>query len=62
MRAVWDGKPRRNPRKGEWYLSGAIIEAYLAPSDLNSPFHIAVLARTATKTRAVAPYKGEQNG
>lgn len=37
----WDGKPRRCPKKGEWYLSGAQIEAYQAPNDLTMEFHIA---------------------
>lgn len=32
---------KRNPLKGEWYLSGAIIEAYQAKSDMTTPFHIA---------------------
>ena len=30
----------RAPKKGEYYLSGAIVEAYLAPNDLSSPYHI----------------------
>lgn len=30
----------RNPRKGEFYLSGAIPCAYRAPADLDSPYHI----------------------
>lgn len=30
----------RAPRKGEWYLSGAIPEAYRAPNDLSTPYHI----------------------
>jgi hypothetical protein len=33
----------RPPRKGEWYLSGAIIEAYRAPNDLSTAFQIAKL-------------------
>ena len=32
----------RPPRKGEYYLSGAIIIAYLAPNDLSTPYWIAV--------------------
>lgn len=32
----------RPPKKGEFYLSGAIITAYRAPNDLSSPFWIAV--------------------
>lgn len=39
VRAVPTGE-KRKPKKGEWYLSGAIVEAYLAPADLNHPFHI----------------------
>lgn len=31
----------RCPRKGEFYLSGAIIGAYAAPNDLSSPYWIA---------------------
>lgn len=30
----------RPPRKGEYYLSGAIVEAYKAPNDLTSSFWI----------------------
>ena len=33
----------RPPRKGEWYLSGAIVEAYRAPNDLSTPHLIADL-------------------
>jgi hypothetical protein len=32
----------RPPLKGEYYLSGAIVQAYRAPSDLNTPYWIAV--------------------
>lgn len=35
----------RKPRKGEWYLSGAIVTAYRAPNDLPSAYHIARLVR-----------------
>ncbi len=31
----------RNPQKGEWYLSGAIIQAYQAPNDFSTPYWIA---------------------
>lgn len=34
-------KEFRAPKKGEWYLSGAIAEAYRAPNDLSSPYWIA---------------------
>lgn len=39
-RAIWTGE-HRAPCKGEWYLSGAKIEAYRAPNHLQTPFHIA---------------------
>lgn len=35
----------RQPNKGEWYLSGAIVAAYKAPNALNTPFHIAKLVK-----------------
>ena len=31
---------KRAPRRGEWYLSGAIIEAYQAPNDLTDEYTI----------------------
>lgn len=34
---------KRPPKKGEWFLSGAIVEAYYAPNDLTTPYHIARL-------------------
>ncbi len=40
----------RPPRKGEWYLSGAIVEAYLAPNDLSTPHVIARIVETETVT------------
>jgi len=42
IRAMATGE-KRSPRKGEWYLSGAIIEAYRASNDLSTQFHIAKL-------------------
>jgi hypothetical protein len=33
----------RPPKRGEWYISGAIPEAYLAPNDLTVSYHIGVL-------------------
>ncbi len=35
----------RPPKKGEWYISGAIIEAYQAPSDLTASYRIARIVR-----------------
>jgi hypothetical protein len=32
----------RPPKKGEWYLSGAILEAWRAPNDLTTAYQIAV--------------------
>lgn len=53
VHAQWDGNPRRCPKKGEWYLSGSIVEAYRAPNDLATPFHIARLVRTKTETTTI---------
>ena len=48
---------KRPPKKGEWYLSGAIAEAYQAPNDLTHPEVIAELV-TVTKTiETVTPWK-----
>jgi hypothetical protein len=41
-KAVWSGE-MRPPRAGEWYLSGAVIEAYQAKGDMNTPYPIARL-------------------
>ncbi len=38
----------RNPLKGEWYLSGAIIEAYIAPNDFSSAYWIAKPVKLVT--------------
>ena len=40
---------RRSPKRGEWFLSGAIIEAYKASNDLDSPYLIAKLVRVRTR-------------
>jgi hypothetical protein len=53
VHAVWDGQPPRCPKKGEWYLSGSIIEAYRAPNDLSTPYHIARLVKTKKETKTV---------
>lgn len=39
---VWDGEPKRMPNKGDYFISGAIPEAYLAPHNLNTPYFICV--------------------
>lgn len=46
-RAVWTGEYRQ-PKRGEWYLSGAIPAAYQAPNDLTTPFHILRLVNIRT--------------
>lgn len=33
----------REPKKGEWYLSGAVSQAYKAPNDFSSKYWIAEL-------------------
>lgn len=33
----------RAPKRGEWFLSGAIVSAYKADNDLTTPYHIARL-------------------
>lgn len=45
IKAEYTGE-KRKPRKGEWFLSGADVEAYYAPDDLNSEYHIARLVIT----------------
>ena len=41
----------RSPKKGEWYLSGAIVEAYYCYSDYaTAEFPIAKLGRKKTVT------------
>ena len=52
VHAILTGE-RRPPRKGEWYLSGAIPEAYRAPNDLSTPYQICRLVKTRTETRTV---------
>jgi hypothetical protein len=38
--AIMTGE-KRPPKAGEWYVSGATPEAYMAPNDLTSICHIA---------------------
>jgi len=40
----------RCPKQGEWYISGAIPEAYKAPNDLGIKFHIAKIVLISTQT------------
>ena len=39
----------REPKKGEWFLSGAIPTAYRAPNDLSHKYHIAQLVKIKKK-------------
>ena len=39
-RAEYDVIGFREPKKGEYYLSGAIVVAYVAPNDLTSKYHV----------------------
>lgn len=45
-RAVYAGY-KAKPKKGQWYLSGAIVEAYQAPEDLTTEYPIALVLPTA---------------
>lgn len=53
--AAWDGEPRRPPKKGEWYLSGAEILAYKAPNDFlpSMAYHIARLVKVERKEQLI---------
>lgn len=44
IRAIKTGE-MRCPKKGEWFLSGAIPEAYQATNDLTQEYRIAKLVR-----------------
>lgn len=39
----------RAPKAGEWYLSGALVEAWRAPNDLSTNFHIVKLVKVRTQ-------------
>lgn len=40
----------RPPKKGEWFLSGAIPQAYYAPNNLTTSYQILELVIVETKT------------
>lgn len=46
VHAVTTGE-KRTPLKGEWYLSGAIPEAYKAQGRMTGNYHICKLVRVA---------------
>lgn len=48
--AILDSRP---PRKGEYYLSGSIVEAWRAPNDLTTAYLI-VKALSPLKARQIA--------
>jgi len=52
FRAVLTGE-FRPPKKGEWYLSGAIPGAYQAPNDLNDSYHILRIMKMEQRTTYV---------
>lgn len=51
IRAIATGE-HRPPKAGEWYLSGAVVEAYHAPNDLGTAYHIAKLVRVEVRVVA----------
>jgi len=56
----WQGE-KRKPLEGEYYLSGAIVEAYKAFSDLSSEFLIAVPVMVQERiVRTVVSSKGDK--
>jgi hypothetical protein len=60
-RAVTTGE-FRPPLKGEWYASGAVIEAYMAPNDLSFSYWICVPVpyKPISRTLELAVKIGEQ--
>ena len=42
--------PNVRTKAGQWYLSGAIPQAYRAPNDLTQEFYILRLVKTQTVT------------
>jgi hypothetical protein len=50
IRAISNGI-KRNPKKGEWYLSGAIPCAYEARNDLTESYWIADIVKVTEHTR-----------
>jgi len=51
----------RPPRKNERYLSGGVVQAWRAPNDLSTPYHIAslVLVRTRMVQQVVETPSGD---
>ena len=51
----YEKKEFRNPRKGEWFLSGAIVSAYMAPNDLDTKYWIVKPTFQAIRTTTYIP-------
>jgi hypothetical protein len=45
-----NSKQFRCPKKGEWYLSGALPKAYQSPNDLSTEYYIATIVRVKKET------------
>jgi len=45
----------RPPKKGEYYLSGAIVEAYCAPNDLSTPYLVVVKTKRVVLRQVWVP-------
>lgn len=60
-RAITTGE-FRPPLKGEWYASGAIVEAYMARADLTTSYRICIPApyKPGRRTLELAMKLGEQ--
>ena len=43
--ARWNGEAKRCPKKGEYFISGAVPIAYRAVQDMTTEYYIAVLER-----------------
>lgn len=59
-RALYEIIGKRAPKRGEWFISGAIPQAYLARADLSAVYHIArpthyIDARHVEKRGAAIP-------
>jgi hypothetical protein len=61
IRAVATGQYRQ-PKAGEWYVSGAVPTAYRSPSDLSQCYHIVQLVRIhATRLHTVLDLDDERD-
>jgi hypothetical protein len=49
IKAQWS-REYREPKKGEWYLSGNPVTAYKAPNDLSTKYFIATIVEVKVKT------------